>query len=45
MKKPTKVLVSGKIFAQKQGWDWQVLDKGGVLKIGYQSGNSIKVTK
>ncbi len=45
MKKPSKVLVSGKNMLEKQGWDWQVLDKGGVLKINYQSGNLIEVAK
>jgi len=45
MKKPTKVQVSEKIVKENQGWNWQPLDKGGVLKLTQQSGHQIEVIK
>ena len=48
--KPAKVMVSGKEIKEikdlsQEGWQWQALPKGGVLKINHTSGNAITIYK
>jgi len=46
--KPSRVTVLNTVLSERQdltgeGWTWQDLDKGGVLKIRHNNGNAIKV--
>ena len=45
MKKPLKVQISGAPIPENQGWRWQALQQGGVLKLLHRSGKLIEVFK
>jgi hypothetical protein len=48
MAKPTKISIWDNILEEreildKEGWTWKPLNKGGILKIRHESGNTIKI--